>query len=151
MDLSSHLATLFIFYKYKGGDRNIMSNYEVLNVKFENLEKSMSEYRAEAKDDREKFTRAIESLNGSLQELHQNGLKLNMILERQNDKLGYLNDKVEAIEKDIKTIPLQEAESEQQWYRNVISNGAKYLFYILILLLCVSLGLKLEDVFGILK
>jgi predicted RNA-binding protein with EMAP domain len=126
-----------------------MGNIDALTVRVDNLEKSIQELKYESREDRKQFTQAIERLDGSLQELKENGIKLNMLLERTDEKLGYLNNKVEAIEKDIRK-PSQENE-EVKWYREMLGHTGKYLFYILILLLCVSLGLKLEDVFGILK
>jgi chromosome segregation ATPase len=144
------VVPFFIYKNIKEGLN--VGEIDVLEIRIENLEAAVKELREESKEDRKLFAAALNGLNESLHDLKENGVKLNMLLERSNEKLGYLNNKVEAIEKDIKTIPPQEVmETEQQWYRNVISNGAKYLFYILILLLCVSLGLKIEDVFGILK
>jgi hypothetical protein len=40
---------------------------------------------------------------------------------------------------------------EKQWYRDLIGNSAKYFFYILLILLSVSLGLKINEVFGLFK
>jgi len=128
------------------------SEYDVLDVKIVNLEKSIAEIKVDLKEQKENHIANMlilrENLTRltSLMEKHDEHLRRqDQKLENQDRKLSLISKEVNGLRHTFDSKPDDNDPTDTTWYQKMIENKEKFLMYLLLILLALAFGIKIES------
>jgi predicted RNase H-like nuclease (RuvC/YqgF family) len=144
------MVATFLYYKHikEGlvvGNVDKCNSCSILEVRVDKIEEEIREMKDEAKSDRKILINAIS-------ELKEYSIKMSMFMEQTNKKMDETDRKIDKLSTKIDEINTHtDDNAEVKWYQEMLSQGGKYLIYLLFLIIAIAFGVKIEEVFGILK